>query len=316
MLNKSNLLYYVGGEMDLIMKTKLGINCGFAINRYMEPEVWGKIVGEELNLRSAQFVADLLNPFLPEYYVESYIDRVLKVKEQYNFSIDSIFTSAYTRINHLMHPDKEARKIWIQWFKNFFAIGARLGAKSGGSHFGIMTFDTYDDEAKRAYILEEGIKGWQEISFAAKDMGYECLIFEPMSVPREMGNTVEESLYLMNRVNENCGVPMRICLDVGHAPHPDERDPYPWLEKLGQYSPIIHLQQTVLNKSNHWPFTEEYNNVGIIHGEKVLAALEKSGCKETLLMFEIGHREHWDSDFKVIEETKASVDYWRQFVKD
>lgn len=298
------------------MKTKLGINCGFAINRYMEPEVWGRLVGEEFGLSSVQFVADLCNPFLPDSYIENYLERTQKAAQKYGFSVDSLFTSAYTRVNHLMHPDKEMRTVWLAWFKKFLQMGAKLGAKTAGSHFGIMTFPTYEAPEKRDYILEEAIKGWQELTFTAQELGYESLIFEPMSVPREMGNTVGESLYLMNRVNKNCGVPMRICLDVGHAPHPDERDPYPWLVALGKYSPIVHLQQTVLHKSCHWPFTKKYNSQGIIEGEKVLAALEEGGCTETLLMFEIGHREHWDTDFNVIADTKASVAYWRTFVKE
>lgn len=298
------------------MKTKLGINCGFAINRYMEPEVWGQLVGEEFGLSSVQFVADLLNPMLPDCYIDSYLERVRRAMEDYSFSVDSIFTSAYTRVNHLMHPDKEARAIWLDWFKKFYKMGAVLGAKTGGSHFGIMTFNTYESPEKREYILGEGIRGWQELSHTAKELGYDSIIFEPMSVPREMGNTIEESLELMERVNEDCGVPMRICLDVGHAPHPEQRDPYPWLERLGRYSPIVHLQQTVLHKSNHWPFTPEYNEQGIIKAEKVLEALEKGGCEDTILMFEIGHREHWDTDGRVIADTKASVDYWRQYVKE
>jgi len=298
------------------MKLKLGTNLGFAINKYTEPEVWGKIVGEDWGLHSVQFVADLLNPWLPDDYVDSQIERILKVKEQYNFDIDSIFTSAFTRVNHLMNPDAEARRLWIEWFKKFFRMGAKMGAKTGGSHFGIMTFDTYLDEKKREFITEEAIKGWQELSFYAQDLGYDYLIFEPMSVPREMANTVEDSKYLMDRVNENSGAPMRLCLDVGHAPHPDQRDPYPWLEKLAQYSPIIHLQQTQLNKSMHWAFTDEYNAQGIISGEKVLAAMEQAGVEEAILMFELSHREHWDTEGKILPDHKASVDYWRQFVKD
>jgi len=300
--------------MELKMQLKLGINLGFAINRYIEPEVWTKIVGEDLGLKSVQFVADLLNPNLPQYFIDSQIEEILEETAKYVIKIDSIFTSAYTRVNHLMHPYADGRKIWLDWFKRFFEIGAKLGAKNGGSHFGILTFDTYDDLKKREYIINEGIKGWQELSFYAKDLGYECLIFEPMSVPREMANTVEEATLLMDAVNENCGIPMKICLDVGHAPHPDQRDPYFWIERLGAASPVIHLQQTVLHKSNHWPFTPEYNEQGIIHANKVLSALEKSGCKESLLMFEIGHREHYDSDFRIIEDLKASVDYWKQYV--
>jgi len=296
------------------MKIKLGTNLGFAINRYIEPEVWAKIVREDLDLSSVQFVADLLNPFLPEDYIESQIARIQESVKEYDITVDSIFTSAYTRVNHLMHPDWEARKIWYHWFERLFEIGARLGCTTGGSHFGIMTFDSYDNDYD--YILEEGVKGWQKLSFYAKELGYKSLIFEPMSVPREMGNTIGESRALMDMVNANCGIPMEICLDIGHAPHPDERDPYPWVEELGAVSPIIHLQQTVLHKSNHWPFTKEYNEGGLIQGEKFMKALEKSGCEETILMFEISHREHWDTEFKIIQELAESTRYWREWVKD
>lgn len=298
------------------MDLKLGTNLGFAINKYIEPEEWTRIVGEELNLRHVQFVADLLNPFLPKDYIDKQVEKIQKYTEIYNISVDSVFTSAFTRVNHLMNPDYEARKIWLQWFKDFFDIGARLGAKTGGSHFGILTFASYNDTEKRKSLIDECVKSWQELSHYARDIGFEALIFEPMSVPREMANTVEESLELMNRVNEDCGVPMKICLDIGHAPHPTQRDPYEWIERLGAYSPIIHLQQTELNKSNHWPFTEEYNEKGIIKAEKVLKSLEKSGAKESLLMFEISHREHWDTDFRIIEDLKESVDYWRNYIKE
>ncbi len=297
------------------MNVKLGINLGFAINRYIEPEQWAKIVRCELGLSSVQFVADLLNPFLPEAYVLSQVQRICAATAQHGVQVDSLFTSAYTRVNHLMHPDEEARNIWLNWFKRFLSIGAQFGAKTAGSHFGILTFADYDNKDRREYLIQEGVKNWQTLTFFAKELGYESLIFEPMSVPREMANTIEDALDLMNRVNANCGVPMRICLDVGHAPHPDQRDPYPWIVQLAKYSPIIHLQQTVLHKSNHAPFTPECNKTGIIHPQKVLDCMEKSGCNSSLLMFEIGHREHYDSEFKIIDELRQSVDYWKEWVK-
>lgn len=190
------------------MNLELGINLGFAINKYIEPEKWARIVGEDLNLRHVQFVADLLNPFLPRDYIEQQIERIQRSTEKYNVKIDSVFTSAFTRVNHLMHPDKEARRIWINWFKDLFKIATRLGVKNGGSHFGILTFASYEDKEAREKLIEEGVKGWQELSFYAKEIGFDCLIFEPMSVPREMANTVEEALELMERVNENSGVPI------------------------------------------------------------------------------------------------------------
>jgi len=296
------------------LKLKLGTNLGFAINRYIEPEIWAKIVARDLGLSSVQFVADLLNPFLPDEYISKMAGRIIASAGEYGIKIDSMFSSAYTRVNHLMHPDREAREIWLDWFCRFIDLGQKFGAVTLGSHFGILTFDAY--ETNREFLIEEGVKNWQKLSFYAKERGYEGLIFEPMSVPREMGHTIPEALELMDRVNANCGVPMRICLDVGHAPHPDYRNPYPWVEALGKYSPIIHIQQTVLNKSNHAPFTEEYNKTGIITGERLMDAIKKSGLEETILMFEIGHREHYDTEFRIIEDLKESVKYWRQWVKN
>ena len=297
------------------MKLKLGVNCGFAINRYIEPEVWGAFVGK-LGLHSVQFVADLLNPFLPDDYIDSQIVRIRESAKRNDFSIDSIFTSSYTRVNHLCHPDEEGRAIWLNWFKRLFDIGARLGAKTGGSHFGCLTFDTIENPEKRKRVIEAAAKGWQTLSFYAGEKGYESLIFEPMSVPREFANTVAETREILDMVNANCGVPMKVNLDIGHAPHPDERDPYPWLLALGRESPVIHLQQTVLGKSMHWPFTPEYNKQGFITAEKVIQCLEQSGCEETLLLFELSHREHWDTDNKVFDDHRASVEYWRQYVRE
>ena len=296
------------------MGYRLGTNLGFAINKYIEPEVWARIVAEDLGLQYVQFVADLLNPFLPEEYVKGQVKRIQDATKEHAIQIESLFTSSFTRVNHLMNPDEAARKIWIDWFKKFLDIGAQFGAKNLGSHFGILTFHDYDQEDRREFIIEEAVKGWQNLSFYAKELGYECLIFEPMSVPREMANTVADTRSLLDRVNAHCGVPMRICLDVGHAPHPDERDPYPWIEQLAHLSPVIHLQQTVLHKSNHAPFTEDANRDGIITGKKVMDAVKKAGCTDTLFAFEISHREHFDSEFRIIEDLRKSVQYWKQFV--
>ena len=298
------------------MSYRLGINLGFAVNRYPEPQVWSRIVGETLGLRYVQFVADLLNPFWPDDYVQNQITQIQAAATLYGIAVESLFTSSFTRVNHLMHPDEEARRFWLDWFKKLLNIGARLGAKNAGSHFGILTFRDYDDAKRREHLIEEGVKGWQALSFHARELGYESLIFEPMSVPREMANTVSETQALLDRVNARCGVPMRVCLDVGHAPHPDERDPYPWLEKLAQVSPVIHLQQTVLHKSNHAPFTPETNATGLIQAEKVMESVRKSGCTDSLFAFEIGHREHYDTEFRILSDLQESVRYWRAFIEN
>jgi len=298
------------------MSFRLGIDLGFARNRYEEPEVWTRIVREELGLGYVSLIADILNPAWPQDYREKLVKRIKNGLEQYDIGVGACFTSAMTRTPHLMHFDEQMRRYYIDWFKKFFTMTAQMGCKMGGAHFGVISFADYEDVDTRKRIIEQGVLGWQELSHFAKDIGFECLLFEPMSVPREMGNTVDECKQLMERVNANAGVPLKVCLDVGHAPHPDERDPYPWIEQLGAVAPMVHLQQTVLHKSNHAPFTQAHNREGIIQPEKVMKALEISGAKDAMLAFEISHREHYDTDFCIIEDLKETVAHWRPWVAD
>jgi len=294
---------------------KLGINLGFAINKYVEPEVWSRIVAEDMGIRYVQFVADLLNVFLPEEIVQEQIERINRSTQKHGLQITSSFTSAFTRVNHFMHPDANVRKVWLDWFKRFAKASREMGAVTTGSHFGILTFADYDDPARRDYIIGEALKNWQELSWYCKDLGMTHLLFEPMSIPREMANTVEDTKELLERLNDGAGIPFKVCLDVGHAPHPSDRDPYRWVRELGSVSPIIHIQQTEKDHSRHWPFTEEYNRIGIIHGEPLLAALEESGAEEAEIVFEISHREAWGTEFRIIQDHVESVQYWRQFIK-
>ena len=116
-------------------KIKLGINTGFATNRFPEPEVWSRIIGEVLGLRYVQFVADLLNPWLPWTILKEEIKKIKQSCKRYNVVIDTTFLSAFTRVNHMLHPNPKIRKIWFEWLKRFFSVSRELGArKSRGSH--------------------------------------------------------------------------------------------------------------------------------------------------------------------------------------
>src|SRR5882672_10775034 len=112
------------------MTYRLGINTGFAVNRYAEPEEWVGIVGGRLGLRYAQFTADMLNPSLPDSIIDAQIERIKRACEEHKLTIKSTFTGAFTRVNHLAHPDLPLREYWIEWFKRFVDITVALGAES------------------------------------------------------------------------------------------------------------------------------------------------------------------------------------------
>ena len=250
------------------MQVKLGINAGFAINRFPEPHVWLQIVGEELGLKYVQFVADLLNPFLPYRVVRHQVDKIRNLAEKYGVAVDTTFTSAFTRVNHLMHPEPIVREAWFQWFKDFFSMSAELGVRGAGSHFGIMSVTDLEDDRRRAEITTMGIDLWKQLSEFAAELGLEFLMFEPMSIPREMACTISETWELYERVNDGAAVPILLCLDVDHgfslSPDPRDTDPYAWLEEFGKLSPVVHIKQSMADKGGHWPFTSEYNERGIV----------------------------------------------------
>jgi sugar phosphate isomerase/epimerase len=105
-------------------------------------------------------------------------------------------------------------------------------------------------------------------------------------------------------------------------------DTYRWLEELGGYSPIVHLQQTSGASSSHQPFTEEYNRNGTIHGEPVLRALGKAyrddhsseeglppKCGEIYLTLEIFSGTN-ELNTEIERKIRESVRYWRQFIPE
>jgi sugar phosphate isomerase/epimerase len=120
----------------------------------------------------------------------------------------------------------------------------------------------------------------------------------------------------------------RIEKEMDRYPHlfaaPEDCDLYRWLEELGCYSPIVHLQQTNGVSSQHLPFLPANNEVGIVHPLKVLQALARSydrpprpglppRCEDIYLTFEIFP--HTTDRPREIQRVLAeSVEYWRQWV--
>jgi sugar phosphate isomerase/epimerase len=104
----------------------------------------------------------------------------------------------------------------------------------------------------------------------------------------------------------------------------EDGDPYLWLEQLGCYSPIIHLQQTSGLASAHLPFTKKWNETGIIHPQKVLETLAKSysqplqdgmppRCLNIYLTIEVFSATA-DLPEDIISRLEETVAYWRQWV--
>ena len=297
------------------MKVQLGINTGFALNRYTAPEQWIPLVAETFGLRLVQFTADLLNPSLPDEIIAAQLQKMQSLLADYGVQVAHTFTSAFTRVNHLSHPDPAIRAYWVQWFGRFAGISAALGAASMGSHFGILTVPDLADPAARAERFQQNIDGWHQIAAIAAQKGLRYLTWEPMSLPREYGETLAETRRIHTAVNHNSPLPFKLCLDVDHgdvaSANPDDTDPYAWIREFAREAPIIHLKQTSANKHGHWPFAPEYNENGRITPEKLLTALADAGVQQVTLLLELSFRERQPYEDRLIDDIVASVDYWR-----
>jgi sugar phosphate isomerase/epimerase len=295
-------------------KYELGINLIGSANRFPEPEVWTRLVREEFDLDSVCFSTDLVDPLWPKEIVEDYVTRTRDCLEQHQLTIPLLFFGIFTRRNLLMAPDPKIRQMWFEWYKGFVRLAVDLGAKGAGSPFGAISVHDASDPQRRQARIDEALSLWQELSFYAKDCGLEYLYFETMSTKREIPDTIKSTIELYERMNENAGVPTFVCQDIGHAPNPAERDRYQWLRELGHITKIVHLQQTDEYNSRHWPFTPQYNIIGVVDPLKTLEAIEESGAEEMVLGFEIFHRDSPEQESRVIPEIKQSVAYWREYL--
>jgi D-erythrulose 1-phosphate 3-epimerase len=294
------------------MKINLGLHLGFAITRYNDPKIWTDIVKNELDIEYVQFVSDLLNPSLPVRIINDEIKKINFYTKKNNIKIKHTMTSP--RYNYFGHHNKNISNYWGVWLKKFINISSQLGAEGAGSLLGVLTFD--DLKKNFFYSKKKIINGWVDLSKYAKKKGLKYLIWEPMSVKRELGDTISSVKKLHLELNENSHVPILLNLDVDHgnnsSKNRDDFNPYKYIQKFGHLSPAIHLKQKTRDIFSHKPFIKKYNKVGIIKPKKIINYLKKLSIDEITLYFEFSFREREPYDSRAIKDIKESIAYWRK----
>jgi sugar phosphate isomerase/epimerase len=267
-----------------------------------------------LGLDTVQFTADLLNPFLPDAVVARQVETIRDLCAKKGVRVQTTFTSAFTRVNHLLHPDPAMRRVWMDWFRKFLRMARDLGAEGAGGHFGILTVRDDADPNRREERIAAGVRAWRELSGFGAEIGLTYLLFEPMSIPREIAETIPATQDILDRCAEGFAIPMRLCLDVDHgdlrSPDPRDTDPHAWICAFGRITPCIHIKQSLPEKGGHYPFTHEYNARGKIVPEEILNTMREAGMETCTLLLEIAHRERWPFDAAVVSDLRESVAYW------
>jgi sugar phosphate isomerase/epimerase len=138
-----------------------------------------------------------------------------------------------------------------------------------------------------------------------------------MPILREPPCTIKGAKEVLKKINKRSKIPIKLAIDTGHqctiGAKGEDNDVYAWLRALASESPVIHIQQTDGKGDRHWPFTKEYNEVGIIEPDKVIRAIDESGAKEVYLMLEIIHAFE-ESEERVLSDLRESFRYWSNII--
>ncbi|NUU64915.1 erythrose 4-phosphate dehydrogenase [Enterobacteriaceae bacterium BIT-l23] len=302
------------------MPLTLSLNTNPLVNRIARPEALIDCIAREIRLRDVQLTHEFINPGWPAPTINALVRRTRVRLAHTGVRITSGMTGPYGRLNHFGHPDPAVRRYYIDWFKTFADIIAELGGGAVGSQFAIFSWEDFNDPARREAQITCAIDCWAEVAEHAKAAGLRYLFWEPMSIGREFGETIPASMALQNRLNEaGLAIPLWMMADIDHgdvtSSSPDDYDPYAWATAVPRCSPIIHIKQSMMDKSGHRPFTARYNANGRIQPQALLDALARGGARDNELCLELSFKEREPADSNVIADIAESVAFWAPWVE-
>ncbi|WP_413804430.1 sugar phosphate isomerase/epimerase family protein [Streptomyces sp. OE57] len=288
-----------------------GTNIAFAAKRWPEPEQWVRVV-KDLGLRHVEFSFDVLDPLLA-HDLDLY-KRTREVCEDNGIVISSATTgTSVFLLNMLADTRPGMHRRAQQWYEQAIKAASHLGAKGVGGYMGTLTLTQMRDRESRGQVVRQIRNSVFQLAGLAERTGLEYIAWEVQPTRREYPVNIDETQDLIEAAGV-ASLPIKLCLDVGHACLPsgstEDRDPYAWLGRFGSHTRIVQLQQTDGAQDRHWPFTAEFNQKGIIDPARVLKVVREWDTDQVDLMLEIGFRPDVPED-KVIDDLRASVDFWR-----
>ncbi|RYH07721.1 sugar phosphate isomerase/epimerase [Tropicimonas sp. IMCC6043] len=297
------------------MGLTLSLNTNPLVNRFAEPADLIDTIARDIRLRDIQLTHEFINPSWPAPVIRRLTRDMQAALARTGARVTSGMTGPYGRLNHFGHPDPDVRRYYIDWFKTFADITGDLGGHSVGTQFAIFTFKDFDDSKRREELIEIAIDSWAEVAEHAKAAGLDFVFWEPMSVGREFGDTIESCMALQDRLTAaDMAIPMWMMADIDHgdvtSANPDDYDPYAWARAVPKVSPIIHIKQSLMDKGGHRPFTAAFNAKGRIQPEPLLAAFAEGGAVDNEICLELSFKEREPNDREVVPQIAESVAFW------
>lgn len=301
------------------MAFTLSLSTNPFVNRFAEPEELVGVLAGEVGIGRMQLTHEFIDPAWPAPLVHRVTARMARRCAAEKVAVTSMMTGPYGRLNHFGHPEVEARRHSVAWFKGLADIAADLACPAIGTQYAILTYRDFDDPARRQARMADALGCWREVAEHAARRGLAFLFWEPMSVGREIGHTQAGTAELQRGIDAAAlPLPLVPMVDIDHgdvsSPDAADTDPYAWARNFALRSRIIHIKQSTMNKGGHWPFTAERNRDGRIQPEPLLAAVRDGGGHDNELCLELAWREREPSDRAVVAEMRESVAFWAPHV--
>ena len=302
-------------------KIELGINNSFLIKKWVEPEDWIKLIVEDIGISNIQHCLDLFGVSLNRKEALNSCNTIREIAKKYNSKISSTFTGLFTYYQNMLgHPNISFRQEAVLYYENAIRITSLLGASSTGGYFFSFTDKDINSIDMKNDMIDFYCKSIINLSKFAKKYKLEYLTIEYMPSPYEPPHKISEAEELLNSINNFSEVPIYLTLDLGHTVSYDldingkDTDVYYVVEKLLPITKIIHLQQTDGKGDRHWPFTPEFNKIGIINPKRIIDLINKYSKHQIELIFEILPSCE-QSVSKIISDQKESVEYWFKYLE-
>ncbi len=302
------------------MALTLSLNTNPLVNRFAEPEDLVETVARKIKIRDLQLTHEFINPSWSAALINRLTKQMSSALNRTGVRVTSGMTGPYGRLNHFGHPDAEVRRYYVEWFKTFADIIGELGGASVGTQFAIFTYKDFDDPQRREDLIRIAIECWADVAEHAKKAGLKYVFWEPMSIGREFGETIAESLSLQSRLSaRQMAVPMWMMADIDHgditSSNPDDFNPYAWARAVPKVSPIIHIKQSLMDKGGHRPFTAAFNAKGRIQPKPLLEAFATGGATDNEICLELSFKEREPNDREVIPQIAESVAFWAPHIE-
>lgn len=301
------------------MPLTLSLNTNPLVNRFAEPDDLVNAIARDIRIRDIQLTHEFINPSWPAPVIRRLTRAMGGALARTGCRVTSGMTGPYGRLNHFGHPDPDVRRYYVEWFKTFADIIGDLGGTAVGTQFAIFTYRDHDDPARREDLVKIAIECWSEVAEHAQSAGLDYVFWEPMSIGREFGETIEASMTLQDRLTAaDMAIPMWMMADIDHgdvtSDNPDDTAPYAWARAVPGVSPIIHIKQSMMDKSGHRPFTAEFNAKGAIQPRPLLQAFAEGGATDNEICLELSFKEREPNDRQVIPQIAESVAFWAPYI--